>query len=235
MQSIFVQPNWLGYTTGMDKDIAALMADDEECKFWPDLFELDVDDNHYVKITVHDLGDPEADPNELKESERKAREYVSAEEERIAKMQSYDNPLDRAAMALTFDQLKMFTAHYAQYSNALRAAQYADGSLVAFKRRRKIDAVFADMWELAREYWIDRLESMGMERATADVRDPKDFGPSNDMLKFMLKANSERHQDVIKVKHEGAGTTVMNMDNLDEADQRNLRVLGRKLLQKGAA
>lgn len=220
----------MGYTARMDVDIEEILEDDKTCNFWPELFELDK--GKTVKIRVHDIGPAEGE--DLSESQRRAREYVEAEEDRIDKMLSYASPLDRAAMALTFDQLKAFTAHYAQYNNALRAAKYANGSLVAFKRRRKIDHVFADMWDLAREYWIDRLESVGMDRATMDIKDPMQLNASNDMLKFMLKANSEKHQETIKVKHEGAAPAVnVNMQNLDADEQKNLRLVARKMLQGG--
>lgn len=204
------------------------ILDDDECKFWPDLFDLDKPNR--VNIRVHEIGHVDREPS--KPEERIAREYIESEEERIEKMLAYANPLDRAAMALTFDQLKLFTAHYAQYSNALRAAKYAKGSLVAFKRRRRIDNVFSDMWDLAREYWIDRLESVGMDRATMDISDPTEIGHSNDMLKFMLKSNSEKHQETIKIKHEGTSPAVnVNMQNLDEDEQKNLRLVARKMLQ----
>lgn len=197
--------------------------------FWPDLFSLETSAD--VRLTVHDLG---PDDGDLTDAQRRAREYVDAETDRITKMKAYTNPLDRIAMGLTFDQLKAFTAHYALHSDVMRAAKAANAPLAAVKRRRKIDPVFGEMWDLAREHWVDRLESRGMQRADLAIEDPRDLGPSNDMLKFMLKTNSERHQDKLNVKHEGSVDTRVDVDltSLSEEERANLRALGRKVLQR---
>lgn len=224
----FAQPAHARYTRLMDFELTP----DGAVDFWPDLFRPD--DTVSVRLTVHELG-PE--DGELTEDQRRAREYVEAETDRLAKMQAYTNPLDRAAMGLTFEQLKVFTAHYAVHSCVIKAAKAAGASVAAVKRRRKIDPVFGEMWDLARELWVDRLESRGMQRADLTIEDARDFGPSNDMLKFMLKTNSERHQDKINVRHEGSVDTRVDVDltSLTDEERAELRALGRKVLQRGVA
>jgi hypothetical protein len=169
----------------------------ETAEFWPECFR--VNGLASVRVKVYDiaLGDEDKSIDDLR-----ADHLVDMARERVAQVEKYASSLDVAAMKIDFDQLKLFIAHYATYHSVRRAAKYAGNSVACFRHRRKIDGVFDEMWDVARESWVDKLEEVGMARATADV-DVRFSGPSNDMLKFMLKSNSTSHQDVLNVRHGG--------------------------------
>ncbi len=128
----------------------------DEVEFWPDLFKIGKILN--VRPVVYELGmDGDLTPEEIK-----SRAHVKAAEVRAEQIEMFTGSLDRAAMSLTFEQLKIYIAHYATYHSAAKAAKAADGSMACFRHRRKIDAVFAEMWQLARDHWTDVLEETGM-------------------------------------------------------------------------
>lgn len=196
----------------MDMDSQPNTEEDEDTiDFWPELFAVEgivnvrpiVTQIPAVKPSAAALADnPPEGEVETRPHEDVYNEYVAREDVKNSQIRLYGAALDNLAMELTFDQLKTFIAHYATYHSIKRAAKEAEGSIACFKHRRKIDAVFDEMWTMAREYWTDTLEERGMERATEAV-ESRFSGPSNDMLKFMLKSQSDKHQDTLNVKHGG--------------------------------
>lgn len=201
-------------------------------RFWPALF--DDDEIVDVRPIIHDLGDPlDASPSgEVVD----AREYLDEREREKLRMEQYHSRLDKAAMAMNQKSVKKFIACYATTHNMIAACAQAQVSPAAVNRRKRIDPVFAEMFELARASWVDKLEAVGMERATMDIDDPRDMGPSNDMLKFMLKANDPKYNDKMKVVTENTNRNV-NLDlgfsldgAIDKDDQEQLQRIAHKVL-----
>lgn len=200
--------------------------EEEEIDFWPQLFAVEgivnvrpiVSVIPAVKPSAASLaeGTPEGQV-ETRPHEDVYNEYLAQEEVKNSQIRLYGAALDNLAMELTFDQLKTFIAHYATYHSIKRAAKEAEGSIACFKHRRKIDVVFDEMWTMAREYWTDTLEERGMERATEAV-ESRFSGPSNDMLKFMLKSQSEKHQDTLNVKHGGIEGAPVKIERTFDVD-----------------